>query len=56
MDEEIEKAKAKLIELQNSGDIENAHQVADNIICNILMSLGYSDIVIEFNKLEKWYA
>lgn len=49
--------KKKLITLQkNGGDIEQNHQEADKILCDFLIEIGYSDIVKEYNKIEKWYA
>lgn len=37
-------------------DHEVAHITADNILCEILNTLGYSDIVEAFNEIFKWYA
>lgn len=48
--------KKRLIKLQHNSDTEIAHCSADQILCNILEELGYSDIVEEYNKIEKWYA
>lgn len=48
--------KKRLIELQHNSDTEVAHLSADQILCNILEELGYSDVVKEYNKIEKWYA
>lgn len=41
---------------QKSGDIEAAHSNADDIICLLLEELGYSDVVEEYHKIDKWYA
>lgn len=38
------------------GDVESAHIYADEIICKLLISLGYEDVVDEFHKVERWYA
>ena len=51
-----EEAISKLKGLQNSYDPEAAHSDADDIICELLQSLGYSDVIDEFNKVDKWYA
>lgn len=40
----------------NSGDPERAHKVADDLICGLLESLGFADVVAEWDKVEKWYA
>ena len=53
-----EKAIQELQALQriSGGDIENDHVVADKILCDLLTSLGYADVVAEYHKIEKWYA
>ena len=38
------------------GDPEIAHVNADKILCELLTSLGFSDVVEEFKKVPKWYA
>lgn len=37
-------------------DIEVAHYLADEVMCDLLESLGYVEIVEEFNSIHKWYA
>ncbi len=37
-------------------DSEIGHGMADDLLCEILMSLGYTKTVEEFHKLHKWYA
>jgi hypothetical protein len=39
-----------------SKDIEINHSEADDILCDLLNDLGYTELVNEFKKLEKWYA
>ena len=51
-----EEAIEKLKQAQESGDIEIAHVDADDILCELLIGLGYSDVVNEYNEVEKWYA
>ena len=51
-----EEAIEELIKQQNNEDIEVAHSNADSILCRLLESLGYSDVVREYYKVEKWYA
>jgi len=41
---------------QENFDPEIAHEKADQILCNLLVELGYGDIVIEYAKVQKWYA
>mgnify|MGYP001767802483 CR=1 FL=1 len=37
-------------------DTESGHIKADDILCEMLLKLGYSKTVEEFKKLRKWYA
>lgn len=46
----------RLQDTQTWRDIENAHVEADDILCEVLLKLGYKDIVDEFVKVHKWYA
>lgn len=41
---------------QESDDQENAHIDADKRLCDLLILLGYWDVVEEWNKIRKWYA
>lgn len=51
-----QKAIEKLKTVEELGDTERGHEAADAILCELLIELGYQDVVDEFNKLEKWYA
>lgn len=55
-DEIIQDVISKLKALQSNSDVEAAHNQADKILCDLLNSLGYDDVVKEFENLEKWYA
>lgn len=46
----------RLVKLRDNNDTEIAHIAADNILCEILEKLGYTDIVKEYSKIDKWYA
>jgi len=46
----------KLKEEQGSDDTEEAHCNADDILCDVLIALGYQDIVDEYKKVNKWYS
>ena len=48
--------KQELITLQKLSDCEAAHVKADQILLDILLDLGYDDIVQEYEKIDKWYA
>ena len=51
-----EQAIAELKEAKASHDTEDAHMVADGVLCDLLASLGYKDVVEEWQKVRKWYA
>ena len=53
-----EEAIKELKETQEtSGDPEGAHGYADSILCTLLTSLGYEDVVEAYNAIQpKWYA
>ena len=38
------------------GDPEGDHSRADDLMCELLESLGYQDGVKLFRNMEKWYA
>jgi hypothetical protein len=37
-------------------DLEDTHSDMDDVICELLVKLGYSDIAQFFIKQPKWYA
>lgn len=41
---------------QKNSDTEMAHVGADDVLCDLLESLGYQDVVSEYKKIDKWYA
>lgn len=51
-----EDAIKKLKMEQSNGDTEMAHSNADDVLCELLRSLGYSDVVDEYEKVDKWFA
>ncbi len=51
-----EEALAKLAELAGDSDTELAHLEADNVLCELLVSLGYLDVVEAYHVVEKWFA
>ena len=51
--------KNVLVELKNAkdeSDTESAHADADDALCRFINGLGYSKVVDEYNKINKWYA
>lgn len=51
-----EKAIKKMKELVINDDPEYAHEVADNILCEVLKYHGYEDLVDIYNEVPKWYS
>ena len=51
-EEAINELKAE----QRNSDTEVAHSNADDTLCELLISLGFQDVVEEWIKVEKWYA
>lgn len=37
-------------------DTEAAHSIADDVLCDLLKSLGYEDVVEAWREVDKWYA
>ena len=55
-DEQLKVIKKELEYWAKSNDTEIAHGAADTIICELLITLGYSDVVKLYDKVPKWYA
>ncbi len=51
-----ETAIEKLKQCQDYDDTERAHNDADDVLRDLLVALGYKDVVEEWVKVEKWYA
>lgn len=51
-----EEAIKALKQWQGDTDEEIAHSRADDILCDLLISLGYSGVIEEYEKITKWYA
>lgn len=52
----MEQAVNQMRELQKLGDAEIAHSLADDLLCEMLETLGCHDLVAEWRKINKWYA
>jgi len=51
----LEKYKALMLEAAGY-EPEGGHSYADDILCELLDELGYSEITGIFNSMTKWYA
>ena len=52
----LESIRDRLIKAVNNTDTEVAHIDADDCLCDLLIELGYSDIVDLWVQVMKWYA
>ncbi len=56
----LQECSSKITEGRYKGqrifDPSEAHKKADNVLCSLLVSLGYADIVELYEEVEKWYA
>lgn len=55
-DAELEYAIERMRELSISGDIENNHIEADQLLVHVLTKIGYTELVELYRKVPKWYA
>lgn len=46
--------KLKLI--NKNRDPEEAHVEADAVLCALLAELGFENVVVAYNRINKWYA
>lgn len=53
-----EQVLEKLVKAQefSKGDPEAAHSIADRVLCDLLIDIGYADVVEAYRKVRKWYA
>ena len=51
-----EQFKQKMKKISKSFDTEGAHAEADDLMCELLRVLGYSDGIDIYQKMSKWYA
>ncbi len=46
----------KLKEQQGNWDKFEAHVIANDVLCELLIATGYEDVVKEYIKINNWYA
>ncbi|MFZ2809438.1 MAG: hypothetical protein WAZ60_23895 [Desulfosalsimonadaceae bacterium] len=56
MNKKLELEYIKKMKDADSGDTEQAHGQADDLLCELLVKIGYSQVIDEYNKIDKWYA
>lgn len=52
----MDKYLAKLEEIQKNGDVEVRHGREDDLLCDLLIELGFEDIVELYKSSTKWYS
>jgi len=54
----MNKAIEKLKDCRQSEDTDTeiVHSIADKVLCDLLLELGYELVVEEWKKVPKWYA
>ena len=55
-DDKVVCARLQVISEKVEGDEEEFHREADNVLCELLESLGYKETVAYFKKHPKWYS
>lgn len=58
-DDKIMTPEAFTVNMRNIAqmpDVEDAHGQADELMCELLRSLGYEEGVKLFERMDKWYA
>jgi hypothetical protein len=57
INEELKKiAIERLAECQKNDDTESAHWDADDILRDLLVKLGYSEVIAQYDLVGKWYS
>jgi len=57
MNLELQQKYVKLLEEQHpNNDYESAHSNADGLLCDLLLELGYDEVVEAWDGVGKWYA
>ncbi len=54
--ENVRKTVLDRLQKALSWDPESAHYEGDAMLCLMLRTLGYGDVVAAWDKLDKWYA
>lgn len=41
---------------RGSADTESDHGDADDLLCELLVELGYEEVIAAYKKIHKWYS
>lgn len=55
-DKEYKELVDEMTLLTDNCDTEYAHGEADDLLCKALTLCGYSELVEQYNKIDKWYS
>lgn len=53
---DVKKYEDAMRQQTKNEDCEAAHHIADDILCDVLIELGYENLVDLFHEVPKWYA
>ena len=60
MSDAVKISYEKIIEQMNEvakvSDVELAHVIADDLLCECLNLFGCSELVMAFKRIKKWYS
>lgn len=48
--------KLRVAQEVSMADPEAGHAIADDILCGLLVKLGFAEVVDEWQKVDKWYG
>jgi hypothetical protein len=51
-----ETAIEELVKCKSEYDTETAHSIADVVLCQLLIALGYDDVVKEYRAIDKHFV
>ena len=51
-----EEFKNRMAEIADGRDREEGHVIADDLLCDVLIQLGYDEGVTIYSSMDKWYA
>ena len=55
-DKQILVERMKKIAAKSKENEEQAHIEADNVLCSLLVTLGYKDLIDVYQSVGKWYS
>ena len=56
IDSKAAEALGQMKELVKNDDYEIAHSRADDVLCDLLRTMGFNELVDVYDQVGKWYA